>query len=233
MRTRTVHEQDGLAVTAVVSNGKRDAIARGHDEIAVHPAILACSQGVRPLMATSCATGSTDVVAASKADTARADPTRSRPAKSPEVSSGAALSGRSGANPSRVVRAFLAAIGDGVDVETAATYISDDFDAHMAGMPDLEGRDAWVQMAGSFQIAFPDLDLEITELAVTGDLVCARWRWTATHSGDLMGIPPTGKAVQAEGAGFYRVRDGKIASEWMIEDMLSVMQQVGAVPSAA
>jgi predicted ester cyclase len=48
-----------------------------------------------------------------------------------------------------------------------------------------------------------------------------------------MGIPPTGKAVQAEGAGFYRVSDGKIVSEWMIEDMLSVMQQVGAVPSAA
>ena len=132
-----------------------------------------------------------------------------------------------------VVRAFLAAIGDGVDVETAATYISDDFDAHMAGMPDLKGRDAWVQMAGSFQIAFPDLDLEITELAVASDLVCAHWRWTATHTGDLMGIPPTGKAVHAEGAGFYRVRDGKIVSEWMIEDMLSVMQQVGAVPSPA
>lgn len=128
-----------------------------------------------------------------------------------------------------VVRAFLGAIGNGVDVATAASYLAEDFDAHMAGMPDLRGLDAWKQMAATFQSAFPDLDLQITELAVAGELVCAHWRWTATHQGDLMGIPATGNAIQAEGAGFYRVRDGKIVSEWMIEDMLSVMQQVGAV----
>src|SRR3954467_5938224 len=130
-----------------------------------------------------------------------------------------------------VVRAFLGAIGDGCDVETAATYLNDDFDAHMAGMPDTHGLDAWKQMAASFHTAFPAPPLQITELAVAGDLVCARWRWTATHTGDLMGIPAAGKSVAAEGAGFYHVRDGKIVSEWMIEDMLSVMQQVGAVPS--
>ena len=130
-----------------------------------------------------------------------------------------------------VVRGFLGAIGNGCDVETAATFLVDDFDAHMAGMPDLRGVDAWKQMAASFQTAFPDLRLEITELAVAGELVCAHWRWTATHTGELMGIPPTANAVAAEGAGFYRVRDGKIVSEWMIEDMLSVMQQVGAVPA--
>ena len=130
-----------------------------------------------------------------------------------------------------VVRAFLGAIGNGCDVETAATYLTDNFDAHMAGMPDLHGLDAWKQMAASFQTAFPDLDLEITELAVAGELVCAHWQWTATHTGELMGIPATGNSIQAEGAGFYHVRDGKIVSEWMIEDMLSVMQQVGVVPS--
>lgn len=130
-----------------------------------------------------------------------------------------------------VVRAFLGAIGDGVDVAGAAAYLADDFHAHMAGMPDLQGLDAWKQMAASFQTAFPDLDLQIVELAVASELVCAHWQWTATHRGDLMGIPATGNAIQAEGAGFYHVRGGKIVSEWMIEDMLSVMQQVGAVPS--
>ena len=29
----------------------------------------------------------------------------------------------------------------------------------------------------------------------------------------------------------YHVRNGRIVSEWMIEDLLSVMQQVGAVPA--
>ena len=132
-----------------------------------------------------------------------------------------------------VVRAFLGAIGNGVDAETAATYLADDFEAHVTGMGDLQGLEAWKQMAGSFRTAFPDLKLEITELAVAGDLVCAHWHWTATHKGELMGIPASGNSLQAEGAGFYHVRDGKIVSEWMIEDMLSVMQQVGAVPAPA
>src|SRR5579885_980176 len=96
-----------------------------------------------------------------------------------------------------VVRAFLGAIGTGCDVDTAATYLADAFDAHLAGMGDLHGLKAWREMAMSFQTAFPDLDLQITELAVAGDLVCAHWRWTATHAGDLMGIPASGKSIQA------------------------------------
>lgn len=135
------------------------------------------------------------------------------------------------ADDESVVRAFLGAIGNGVDVETASTYLAEGFTAHVVGMADLQGIDAWKQMAGSFQTAFPDLKLEITELAAAGDLVCARWHWTATHKGELMGIPASGNSLQAEGAGFYHVRDAKIVSEWLIEDMLTVMQQVGAVPA--
>jgi steroid delta-isomerase-like uncharacterized protein len=127
-----------------------------------------------------------------------------------------------------VVREFLGAIGDGCNVDAAAEHLADDVEFQMAGMPPTKGIDAWRQMAGGFQVAFPDLALTVREAVSGGDLVSARWVWTATHQGDLMGLPATGKRVEAEGCGFYRVRDGKIVSEWVLEDMLAVMQQVGA-----
>ena len=46
-----------------------------------------------------------------------------------------------------------------------------------------------------------------------------------------MGLPPTGKTVTAKGMGFYRVLDGKVTEEWVLEDIFAVMQQLGAVPS--
>jgi len=132
-----------------------------------------------------------------------------------------------------VVREFLAAIGSGCDVERASRCMADDVEFQMGGMPATAGLEAWKQMASGFKVAFPDLALEILDLVASDDTVAARWSWTANHTGDLMGIPASGKSVVATGSGFYKVRDGKIVSEWVIEDMMAVMQQIGAVPAPA
>jgi hypothetical protein len=47
------------------------------------------------------------------------------------------------AHSEAVVPAFLDAIDNGVDVETAATYVAEDLDAPVAHMPDLHVVDAW------------------------------------------------------------------------------------------
>ena len=135
------------------------------------------------------------------------------------------------ADSESVLREFLAAIGDGVNIEAASEHVADDVEFQMPGMALIRGVNEWKQMAGMFQAAFPDLTMEVVEVISVGDRASARWSWTATHQGDLMGIAATGKSVSAEGCGFYRFRDGKIVSEWVVEDMLSVMQQIGVVPT--
>src|SRR3954453_8427594 len=132
-----------------------------------------------------------------------------------------------------LVREFLAAVGSGCDVERGSRCMADDVEFQMGGMPAMSGLGSWQQMASGFQVAFPDLALEILDLVAGDDTVAARWSWTATHTGDLMGIPASGKPVAATGSGFYKVRDGKIVAEWVIEDMMAVMQQIGAVPAPA
>jgi predicted ester cyclase len=50
-----------------------------------------------------------------------------------------------------------------------------------------------------------------------------------THRGELMGIAPTGRAVQIEVIDIVRVRDGQIVDHWNVVDRLGLLQQLGAL----
>ena len=52
-----------------------------------------------------------------------------------------------------------------------------------------------------------------------------------THQGAFMGIPATGKQVAFDVIDILTVADGKITEHWTVGDMLSLMQQLGAVPT--
>jgi hypothetical protein len=55
-------------------------------------------------------------------------------------------------------------------------------------------------------------------------------RQEATHSGEFMGIPPTGKRVIIRDMDFWKVGDGKIVDNWVMVDFPFVMQQLGVDP---
>ena len=46
-----------------------------------------------------------------------------------------------------------------------------------------------------------------------------------------MGIPPTGKPVTGSGVGIFRIADGRIVEDFVQEDTLGLMQQLGAIPA--
>ncbi|MFB6842045.1 ester cyclase [Streptomyces sp. NPDC056361] len=78
---------------------------------------------------------------------------------------------------------------------------------------------------GGFDFAFTVED-QIAE----GDRVCTRWMWTGSHTGDFMGLQPTGMEVTMTGTVIHRFRDdGKIAEGWWQYDRLGLMAQLGVV----
>jgi predicted ester cyclase len=86
------------------------------------------------------------------------------------------------------------------------------------------------QEAADFRRGFPDVISTIEDLIAEGDKVVARWRSQATHRGEYMGIPPTGKEVQFTGISVYRIEEDKIAESWNSEDQFGLMRQIGAIP---
>jgi predicted ester cyclase len=78
--------------------------------------------------------------------------------------------------------------------------------------------------------ALPDLRVEDQGVIASDDLVVMRLVVTATHEGDLLGIPATGRSVQWDAVDIYRVTDdGKISEEWAADDMATFASQLGAV----
>jgi steroid delta-isomerase-like uncharacterized protein len=92
-----------------------------------------------------------------------------------------------------------------------------------------EQAEAARQEAAEFRQGFPDVVSIIEDLIAEGDRVVARWRARATHQGEYVGVPPTGKEVEFTGISVYRIEEGKIAQSWTEMDELGLMRQIGAV----
>ncbi len=77
---------------------------------------------------------------------------------------------------------------------------------------------------------FPGSRNTIDDLISEGDKVALRFTFHGTHQGEFMGISPTGKQVTMPGIDILRIADGKIVEMWNQEDVLGMMQQLGAIP---
>ena len=108
-----------------------------------------------------------------------------------------------------------------------------DFVFHGTGVwPDMDLAGA-KQLTTAFWAAFPDMHVVVEDMIAEGDKVVSRYTIRATHQGEFMGIPPTGKQVSWTGIGIDRIKDGKFVESWMNEDNLGLMQQLGAIPQMA
>jgi hypothetical protein len=65
-----------------------------------------------------------------------------------------------------------------------------------------------------------------------GDKVMTRLSAYGTHTGELLGISPTGKQFSATAISIHRIANGKIVEHWSEVDNLGVLQLLGVVPPA-
>jgi steroid delta-isomerase-like uncharacterized protein len=92
-----------------------------------------------------------------------------------------------------------------------------------------DGFEGLRQRVSLIQAAFqPQFTIE--DLIAEGDKVVVRWSQQATHVGDFMGIPASGKALSITGIDIHGLRNGKMAEHWDIVDLLGLLQQLGLVP---
>jgi steroid delta-isomerase-like uncharacterized protein len=129
-----------------------------------------------------------------------------------------------------LVRRFIEDVQNDGNIERTLDYIAADVVNHSTppGVP-ADGHGAQMIFAMIRQ-GFPDHDAVVHEMISEGDLVATRKSFTGTHTGEFMGIPPTGKRATIEVIDFVRVREGKIVEHWNIVDQLGLMQQLGLAP---
>ena len=69
-------------------------------------------------------------------------------------------------------------------------------------------------------------------MAADGDEVWIHHVSRGTHKGEWMGMPATGKSIEVAAIDRVRVRDGRMTEHWGVTDIMTMMQQLGAVPGA-
>jgi predicted ester cyclase len=74
--------------------------------------------------------------------------------------------------------------------------------------------------------AFPDMRVEIQRQVAENDMVTTHKLFHATHTGDFMGIPATGKNVTMEVIDIIRLKEGKFSEHWNVLDWQNVIGQL-------
>ena len=95
----------------------------------------------------------------------------------------------------------------------------------------VHGPEAFKEVIRGIRSAMPDVECEVHETITQGDKVVGRWTMRGTQTGELNGIPPTGKQVMLSGITIYRLADGKVVEEFGEENALGFLQQLGVVPT--
>ena len=132
-------------------------------------------------------------------------------------------------NKKAAVRRFNEAFNAG-DLDGAVVVFAPNAMIHNSGAPDPLNVEGFKQFGGVFRTAFPDGKLTIEDLIVDEDKVVSRVTYRGTHTGDMMGIPPTGKSVTVSAILIDQFADEKIVESWRLFDQMSMMQQLGLIP---
>jgi len=115
-------------------------------------------------------------------------------------------------NKTAVRRMFEEVMNQG-NLQAVDELVADDYKlTDPPGLP--PGKEGLRALANMYRTGAPDLHMTVEDLIGEGDQVVARWTATGTHTGDMMGLPPTGQKVQFRALSWLRMKDGRIAEEW-------------------
>jgi predicted ester cyclase len=97
--------------------------------------------------------------------------------------------------------------------------------------PERKGHDAIREMVERAHSSFPDYHEEVQQLVAEGDYVVVRLTTSGTQKGKWGPVPPTGKRIEFEEIAILKIADGKVVWQRGVVDNLSVLRQLGVVPT--
>jgi predicted ester cyclase len=113
-------------------------------------------------------------------------------------------------------------------VEVADELFAADFIDH-GPMGEMHGRDAFKGLVAMWRAAVPDVRCTVENWFESGDMAGWNVRVTGTHTGEMMGIPATGRSFEYVTPNIGRFADGKAAEHWADQGMFQFLTQIGAL----
>lgn len=94
----------------------------------------------------------------------------------------------------------------------------------------LIGTEAFKKYWREMIVIFPDVQVAVESTIAEDDRVAARCSLRATHTGEGMGVKPTGRKIHVTGVRICTFREGKVTEAWNCFDFILVYRQLGLFP---
>jgi steroid delta-isomerase-like uncharacterized protein len=129
-----------------------------------------------------------------------------------------------------VVRRFYEEMNNGRRNDIAPELFTADHVMHDPQVPAGTGPQGMADVVAVYQQG-AEGHWDIQDIFSADDRVVVRWIGSGRHTGEVNGIPPTGKDVNVDGITIHRMSGGKIAETWEVWDTLTFLRQIGVVPA--
>ena len=117
------------------------------------------------------------------------------------------------------------------DVEGLAAVTDPDVIGHGRRPDEPAGSEGLKRTMLWLATVFSDQRWEIHQVIGDDDLVAVHGTHHARHTGNLFGIPPTGREVAYQYVHILRFRDGRAIEHWGVRDDMTLMRQLGVLPA--
>ena len=126
---------------------------------------------------------------------------------------------------------FIREVWDLGDAEAAGRYLASVYTIHHDPGDPWEGRaldlDGYKDRVRLSRAPFPDQRFDIQRMCADGNAVCMTWLWRATHLGDMLTFPATGRTIRMSGATtYFFTAENRLSGHWQITDRLGVWRQL-------
>lgn len=127
-----------------------------------------------------------------------------------------------------IIRRLTDEVFVGGNLEKFDELVADDYVTH--DPPPGFGADkaAFRELAGTIINAMSDRKVQQDDVVETTDgRVVEDWVFTAKHTGELFGLPPSNQQVRIRGTELHRCANGKVVENWGTVDLSDVFQKAG------
>lgn len=137
----------------------------------------------------------------------------------------------SAAHNQRLVETFFNVMWNTWDDATLRDILDPDIDFRGSIGLQVNGHDGFAGYMQTIRDAFSDFYNRIDDIVATDDRAVARLTYTGTHDGTLFEHAATGRRIEYAGVAMFTMAGGKITKVWVLGGRLTLLQQIGALPT--
>jgi predicted ester cyclase len=126
------------------------------------------------------------------------------------------------------VRRLFDEIINAGNIDLADELFAPDFVDH-GPMGEMRGIEAFKQLVQMWRSAVPDVRCTVEDWFESGDMAGWNVRVRGTHTGEMMGIPPTGRSFEYVTPNIGRFENDKPAEHWADQGMFQFLTQIGVL----